>query len=125
MTRKAGRPNSTSDLSGAERALVAVFQQVGFGRLEDARIRCGEVLWGTSPTVVQTVKFGAAESHHGSYVDFDLKKQSADFFDYVRGVDEGTIRHLEIRHGLPFSMEIEYSISRGMPDVKEEHAEAV
>src|SRR5260370_37408066 len=44
---------------------------------------------------------------------------------FVRGVDDGAIRCLEVRHGLPFSMEIEQRISRGMPDVKGEHVEAV
>ncbi|MBE7542238.1 MAG: hypothetical protein HS123_07715 [Solibacteraceae bacterium] len=39
---------------------------------------------------------------------FELKSQVADLFEYVRAVDEGEIRALEIRHGLPFSMEIEH-----------------
>jgi hypothetical protein len=48
-----------------------------------------------------------------------------EFLDFVRGVEDGVIRRLEIRHGLPFSMEIEYCISRGAPYVKEEPVEAV
>jgi hypothetical protein len=32
---------------------------------------------------------------------------------------------LEVRHGLPFSIEIEHSISGEMPDVKGEHVESV
>jgi hypothetical protein len=30
-----------------------------------------------------------------------------ELFEYVREVDAGEIRTLEIRHGLPFSMEVE------------------
>jgi hypothetical protein len=48
----------------------------------------------------------------------------ADLFEYIRGVDDGEIRRLEVRHGLPFSMEIEHRIPRGMPDVKGEHVGA-
>jgi hypothetical protein len=40
--------------------------------------------------------------------DFELKTQMAEFFEYVRAVDAGEIRCLELRHGLPFSMEIEH-----------------
>jgi hypothetical protein len=32
----------------------------------------------------------------------------AEFFEYVRAVDAGEIRCLELRHGLPFFMEIEH-----------------
>jgi hypothetical protein len=46
--------------------------------------------------------------------EFDLKKPLAELFEYIRGVDDGEIRHLEVRHGLPFSMEVEHRISRGM-----------
>jgi hypothetical protein len=57
--------------------------------------------------------------------EFELKKSLADLFEHIRGVDEGEIRCLEVRHGLPFSMQVEYRIPRGMPDVKGEHVEAV
>ena len=76
--------------------------------------------------MVQILKFGAAESEPSDRAeDFELKKSMAEFFEYIRGVDDGEIRCLEVRHGLPFSMEIECRIPRGMPDVKGEHVKAV
>jgi hypothetical protein len=36
-----------------------------------------------------------------------LNSEIAEFFEYVRGIEAGEIRCLEIRHGLPFTMEIE------------------
>jgi hypothetical protein len=39
--------------------------------------------------------------------DFQLKRQVVELFEYVREVDEGEIRCLEIRHGIPFSMDVE------------------
>jgi len=122
----ANRPLCTRDLSSSERSFVTVLQQRGFGRLEAVKIRCGAVVLDPSPTLVQVLKFGAAEGQPQTLsVDFELKKSIADLFEYIRGVDAGEIRSLEVRHGLPFSIEIEYRIPRGMPDVNGEHVEAV
>jgi hypothetical protein len=126
MRPTATRPTATRDLSPCERSVVTLLQQLGFGHLESIRIRGGAVVLDPWPTVVKVLKFGAAESQHPSpSADFELKKSMADLFDYVRGVDDGEIRCLEVRHGLPFSMEVEQRISRGMPDVKGEHVEAL
>jgi len=37
----------------------------------------------------------------------------AEFFEYTRAVDAGEIRTLEIRHSLPFSMEVELAAAQG------------
>ena len=42
----------------------------------------------------------------------ELRQQIAEFFSYVREVDAGEIRTLEIRHGLPFSMEVQLAGAR-------------
>ena len=119
-------PRSTRDLSPSERDVVTLLQQLGFGHLESIRIRAGAVVLEPWPTVVKVLKFGAAESQPPrASADFELKKSMSDLFDFIRGVDDGEIRRLEVRHGLPFSMEVEDRISRGMPDVKGEHVEAV
>jgi hypothetical protein len=126
MRLRAARPTATRDLSPSERSFVIVLQQLGFGHLESVRIRGGAVVFDPRPTVVKVLKFGVAEIQPPSdSADFELKKSMVDLFEYIRGVDDGEIRCLEVRHGLPFSMEIEQRISRGMPDVKEEHVEAV
>jgi len=53
-------------------------------------------------------KFGTpAKSAKASEGTWELPQQLAEFFVYVREVDAGEIRTLEIRHGLPFSMEVE------------------
>lgn len=123
---RAARPSSTHDLSPSERSFVTVLQQLRFGHLESIKIRRGALVLDPWPTVVQLLKFGAVESEPSNRcAEFELKKSMAEFFEYIRGVDDGEIRCLEVLHGLPFSMEIEHRISRGMPDVKGEHVEAV
>jgi len=126
MLPRATRPSSTRDLSSSERSFVHVAQQLGFGHFESIKIRGGVLVLDPWPTVVQVLKFGAAESVPSDRAaDFELKKSVAEFFEYIRGVDDGEIRCLEVRHGLPFSMEIICRIPRGVPDVKGEHVGAV
>ena len=106
----AGRSVSTHDLSPSERAFVVAMQQLGFGRFEGLRIGNGELVLDPWPTTVRGVKFGS----EGIAVsrtppdEFDLKRQVIELFEYVRTLDAGEIRCLEVRHGLPFSMEIEH-----------------
>jgi hypothetical protein len=120
-------PATNYDLMPSEQRFVAALHQLGFGRLVHVGIRDGELVLNPAPTAVQVLKFGSAEEPQTPcrFDDFELKKPMSELFEYIRGVKDGEIRCLEVRHGLPFSMEIEYRISRGMPDVKGEHVEAV
>jgi hypothetical protein len=104
------RPTSTQDLFQSERRFVAAMREIGFGRFEFLRIEHGELLLDPWPTTVRGVKFGSedAVTHKSLPGEFELKGQVAEFFEYVRAVDAGEIRCLELRHGLPFSMEIEH-----------------
>ena len=106
MTR--GRPVTTKDLLPSERSLLEMIHTLGFGQIEFLRIRAGEPALDPKPTIVQSLKFGVDHDCNvpiGS--DFDLKREAADLIEYTRDVDEGEIRTLVVRHGLPFSMEIE------------------
>jgi hypothetical protein len=106
-----GRPTSTRDLSPVERRFVHAMNDLWFGRFEFLRIECGELVLDPWPPTVRGVKFGSGDAATGKPVldDFELKGQVAEFFEYAREVSAGEIRILEIRHGLPFSMEVELS----------------
>ena len=101
---------SMSELRASERAFVAAMQQLGFGRFEFLRIDHGELVLDPWPTTVRGVKFGSddAATSRTAPDEFQLKRQVIELIEYVREVDAGEIRTLEIRHGLPFSMEIEH-----------------
>lgn len=103
------RPVSTRDLRAAERTFVAAMTNLGFGRFEYLRIERGELVLDPWPTVVRGVKFGCPDPGTAKNIaaDFDLKPQVAELFEYIRDVDAGEIRCLEVKSGLPFSMEIE------------------
>ena len=105
---KLGKPTSTKNLLLSERALLEIIRAVGFGQIEFLRIRDGEPVLDPWPTIVHSRKFGVdREPGVAPGADFELKREMIDLFEYTRDVDEGEIRTLAIRHGLPFSMEIE------------------
>lgn len=104
----AKRPVSTHDLLPSERVFVVAMQQLRFGRFEYLRIERGELVLTPWPNSVCAMKFGAKvdrpELPDGEFL---LKPQVADLLEYVRAVEIGEIRTLEVKCGLPFSMEIE------------------
>jgi hypothetical protein len=104
------RPTSTPDLLASERRFVTAMQQLGFGHFESLQIRSGELVLDPWPTTVRGVKFGSedASTRRPLPVEFELKRQVVEFFEYVRSVDAGEVRCLEVRHGVPFSMEVEH-----------------
>jgi hypothetical protein len=110
------RPVSTRELTAPERHFVDFIQQLGFGRLEHVRIERGELILDPWPATSREVKFCARSSRRDSDAeDFALKQQVIELFEYVRSNEIGEIRKLEIKNGLPFSMEVEHQ-----PNVTEE-----
>jgi hypothetical protein len=102
-------PASSRDLRPAERRFLTAMQQLGFGRFEHLRIERGEVVLDPWPTTIRDLKFGCTDSAPPAPKSdaFALKQQVAELFEYIRSVETGEIRVLEVKHGLPFAMEIE------------------
>ncbi len=106
-------PVTTLDLLPSEAAFIAAMQQLGFGLFEFIQIRGGELVLNPAPVTVRHVKFGTAAATGKTFGGTsDLRQQIVELFAYVRDVDAGEIRTLEIRHGLPFSMEVELAGAR-------------
>lgn len=103
-------PVSTRNLRPTDRKLVIAMQQLRFGRIEYLRIKSGELVLDPWPKTIRDVKFcSKANQPETTGDEFLLKEQVVEFFEYVRGVDTGEIRVLEVKHGLPFSMEIDHA----------------
>jgi hypothetical protein len=99
---------STADLKPIERQFLVAMQRMAFGRFERVPIRDGSLILSPWPATVQEVRFGSESPVFGTQSgDFDLKTQVVQLFTFVRGVDVGEIRCLQIKHGLPFLMEFE------------------
>jgi len=93
---------------------VAAMRRMGFGRYEYVQIRNGELVLDPWPTTVRDVKFGTTDpvALRQFPDEFELKQQVAELFEYVRSVEAGEIRTLEVKNGLPFSMEVELAAGR-------------
>ncbi len=106
-------PVTTQDMLPSEATFLAAMHRLGFGRFEYLQIRGGELVRDPWPATVRDVKFGTpVNTGRATGSDTELRAQIAEFFAYVRDVDAGEIRELEVRHGLPFSMEIELAGGR-------------
>jgi hypothetical protein len=103
------RPTQLADLRTPERRLLRAIQELAYGRIEFLKIEHGEPVLDPWPLTVRDVKFGSADpsSEIETGLNFQLKKQVAELFEYIRSVESSVIRVLEIKNGLPFSMKIE------------------
>ena len=102
------RPSSASELLPSERRFLNAMRDLGYGRFESLRIQHGELVLDPWPSTLQSVKFGDASPNRpdARSSEFELKQQAAQFFEFVRGLDDGEIRLLSVRGGQPFAMEV-------------------
>lgn len=98
-----------SSLSDSHRRLVELMQRLNFGRIEDLIIRGGEPVFDPAPKVIQKVKIGGENGPRPevSCEDFLLKKQTIELLETITDLREGMVLAIDVKHGLPFSMEIE------------------
>lgn len=102
----ATRPAHTLELLPAERQFLETLRTLGFGRVEHLQIRHGEIVPDPPPTIVREFKLGATQwtPVEPKEAEYELKREAADFFEFVRSVECGEIRALEVRRGLPSLM---------------------
>jgi hypothetical protein len=96
-------------LSPSERRLVELMQRLNFGRIEGLTICSGEPVFDPPPRVVRLLKMGGDNNPRPQLrsVDFGLKHEVAEALEHLRRLEDGVVQCIEVRHGLPFSMEIE------------------
>jgi len=107
--QNASRSLTKSSLSPSKAHLVKLMQRINHGCIKELVVREGEPVLDPPPRVIRSVKFGGEngarpESAKG---DFVLKEQVLDLFEWMKSMQNGVIRHLEIKHGLPFRMDVE------------------
>ena len=97
-----------SSLSPARRQLLLRLQTINFGCIEGLRLQHGEPVL-ESATVVREIKFGGdnAPRPEVNLTDFQLKSQFIELFAHFDRIRDGVVRLLEVKHGLPFKMDVE------------------
>jgi len=96
-------------LSPRRRAIIELMQRINFGRIEGLGVRGGEPVFDPPPRVVRTVKMGGDNGPRpqARSADFHLKREVVEFFEHLGRLGNGVVGCIEVRYGLPFSMEIE------------------
>ncbi len=98
-----------SALTASRRRLLEVMQQLNHGLIEGLVVQNGEPLFDPPLNVVRDVKFCAENGprRESNINDFALKSQVRDLFAHFDALGNGTILCLEVKHGLPFRMQVE------------------
>jgi hypothetical protein len=96
-----------SNLSQPRQRTIHLFQTVNFGRV-DLLVRDGEPIFEPPPRVIETRKLGAQNGprSESDLEDFRLKEQVIELFQTMDEVRDGTFL-ITLKHGLPFSVEVE------------------
>ena len=111
------QPITKSSLTPALARLVELLQALNFGRVEALTIRAGQPVFDPPPRVVQKLKMGAdnAPRPEMGYADFRLKDGVIELLQMIARLDNGEIRSIEVRLGLPVSAEIEWRPEAALP----------
>ena len=96
------KPLRKSTLLPAQAQLVELMQKVDFGTIEGLTVRDGLPLLKPRPRIVRDVKFGAGNGNRSEagLTDFALKSSVQELMTALAKIGNGTVRRLEIRHGL-------------------------
>src|SRR5262245_23490686 len=94
---------SKSSLSEAQSRLVALLQQLNFGRVERLRVRDGMPVFEPPPRVIKKLKPGGDNSARPEVDlhDFFLKQPTIDLLKAISDLREGEVLAIECRFGLP------------------------
>ena len=97
-------------LSSPRRHLLQLMQDLHFGRIEGLVVREGEPVLDPPPRMMREIKFGGEEGlrrREPRSDDFALKAQVVEFFEFLDHLGSGTVERLEVKHGLPFRVNVE------------------
>jgi len=103
------KPPRKSTLLPAQAELVDLMQQLDFGTIEGLVVRDGLPVMKPRPRIVRDVKFGAGNGrrNEAGLTDFALKSSVRELMTTLTSLGNATVRRLEVKHGLPFRMQVE------------------
>ncbi len=97
-----------SSLSPTRLRLLEEMQNLNFGRIEGLAVCNGEPVFDPAPRIIREIKFGGENGPRRELEvnDFALKVQVVELFTCLTNLGSGTVESLEIKHGLPFRMNL-------------------
>ena len=102
--------------STSRRSLLAICREIHFGRIEEFDIRAGEPILDPPPQVVREIKFsGENQTPSKQDGEIQLRNQTVDLFAWFDQLRDCHVRYLEVKHGLPFKMNILHEAQHQRP----------
>jgi hypothetical protein len=89
-----------TNLSPARQQLIQLFQDLGFGRIDQLTVRSGEPVL-TECRAVRYIKFERRGEPAAPPREFELKSEHLQLLDCLDRIQDGVLERLDIRHGLP------------------------
>lgn len=111
-----GRNNSSPtykrQLTAARAQLVEMLQRINFGRIEHLPVFDGQPVLGSIGRAVSTVKLKSENGPRPEFEssDFLLKQEIVELCGQLDQIGTGHIDLIEVKHGLPFLLEIDRRI---------------
>ncbi len=98
-----------TSLNGQQQKLIEMMQQINFGRISNMPVVGGNPELTRETVIEREIKLGGQNATRPELGkdDFTLKQEVLTLLEHLAGMGDGTIRHLEIKHGLPFLIRIE------------------
>jgi hypothetical protein len=103
-------PLRRSDLFESDRMLVELMEDLNFGRIEGLKLRDGRPVLQPLPRVIAAVRMTSEDRNSDSKPrsGSDLRQSVSDLIALIRRIGDGEVFLIEVRHGLPFSVEVEW-----------------
>jgi hypothetical protein len=99
-------------LQAGQRRLVELVQSLAFGYVGGLRFRNGLPVFEPPPRIVQTIKLSSGPGQRDSNcTDPALKAEFLELFYHLARLRDGSV-DIEVRHGLPFRIVLEWPASR-------------
>jgi hypothetical protein len=99
---------SKQALSTCKIQLLELMQGINFGRIKRLKVSGGEPVLNPRPTIVRAHKLKGENGPRPelSAADFLLKQEIVELFGFLDELQDGEIDLIEIKHGLPFLIEV-------------------
>jgi hypothetical protein len=101
-----------NSLSFQQRKFIELMQRIHFGQIFGLKVKDGEPVLDPHPRVLREIKLGGECSSRTELAskNFALKSQIMDFFAHLNRIKNGTVKVIEIKHGLPFLIKMDDTV---------------
>jgi hypothetical protein len=107
------RDTTLRELTEGQRRIVRLLQHIRYGRIHHLFIRNGQPVLDQQILWTRTIKvLGENGPHQAINLDeFTLCKEIRCFLQQLGTIGDGEVRNIEVRNGLPFSFELNESLT--------------